>query len=73
MTVTSDFSKVLPLLPYLVPVIILELILLVVALLDWIKRPVTRGNRWVWLVVILLVNLVGPIIYFLFGRGEEAS
>jgi len=67
----TDLSKIIQFLPYLVPVVVLELILLVAAVLDWVKRPKTRGNRWVWLIVILFINTLGPIIYFLFGRGEE--
>jgi len=64
-------EKILQYLPYLIPVVVIELILLVSALLDWLKRPVLRGNRWVWLVVILFVNLFGPIIYFLFARKDD--
>ncbi|MFH2039590.1 MAG: PLD nuclease N-terminal domain-containing protein [Chloroflexota bacterium] len=58
--------------PYLIPVVIVQLILLVVALLDLLKREKTRGPKWVWVLVILFVNLFGPIIYFLFGRDNES-
>jgi hypothetical protein len=55
----------------LIPVIILEFGLLIWALLDVIKRPyVTGGNKIVWILVIVLVNLIGPILYFLVGRKE---
>jgi hypothetical protein len=57
--------------PYLIPVIILQLVLLVVALLDLARRERTRGPKILWLVVIIAVNLLGPIIYLLFGREEE--
>ena len=66
-------EKILEYLPYLIPVVIIQLILLVTALLDWIKRENTRGNKWVWLAVILFVNLFGPIFYFLFGRLDEVE
>ena len=29
------------------------------------------GNRAMWLVLSLVVVMFGPIIYFVFGRGEE--
>ncbi len=58
--------------PYLIPVVIVQLILLVVALLDLLKREKTRGPKWVWVLVILFVNLLGPIIYFVFGRDNES-
>ena len=58
-------------LPLLIPVILIEIILLIVALLDLIKRQQTRGPKWVWALVIVLVNIIGPIVYFIFGRREE--
>jgi hypothetical protein len=58
--------------PYLIPVVFVQLILLVVALLDLLKREKTRGPKWVWVLVILFVNLFGPIIYFVFGRDNES-
>ena len=64
-------EKILEYLPYLIPVVIIQLILTVTALLDWLKQPHLRGNRWVWLAVILFVNLFGPIIYFLFARQTD--
>lgn len=56
--------------PLLIPLIVLQLILMVAALVDLAKRPFTRGPKWVWLLVILLVNTIGPIIYFVLGREE---
>ena len=58
--------------PYLVPVLIIQLVLLVTALVDLIRRSHTRGPKWVWALVILFVNIIGPIVYFIFGRVEEA-
>jgi hypothetical protein len=58
--------------PYLIPVVVVQLILMIVALLDLLKRENTRGPKWVWLLVILFVNLFGPIIYFLFSRENES-
>lgn len=55
----------------LLPLLILQFILLVVALLDLIKRPETNGPKWVWLLVIVLINLIGPVLYFVFGRTKR--
>lgn len=64
-------EKLLEYLPLILPFVIIELALLVAALLDLSRREKTRGPKWVWVLVILFVNLLGPIIYFLFGREEE--
>ena len=61
------------LLPLLIPVAILEIGLLVWALLDLIRRKHVKGNKIVWIIVIVLINVIGPIVYFLFGRGEESA
>jgi len=58
--------------PYIIPVVVVQLVLLVVALLDLLKREKTRGPKWVWALVILFVNLFGPIIYLAFGRDNES-
>ncbi|MCK4831894.1 MAG: PLDc_N domain-containing protein [Anaerolineales bacterium] len=41
------------------------------ALLDMRKRPATKGPRWLWIVIILFVNTIGPIAYFVIGREDE--
>jgi len=67
-----DFASIIKqYLPLLIPVILIEIILLIVALLDLIRREQTRGPKWVWALVIVLVNIIGPIVYFIFGRREE--
>jgi len=57
-------------LPLLIPIALIQLALLVVALVDWARRERTKGPKWVWLLVILFVNIIGPIIYLLAGREE---
>lgn len=58
----------------LVVVIVLlavQLALDVIALVDLVRRPVERvtlGNKWVWVAIILLVNLIGAILYLAVGR-----
>ena len=49
----------------------LELGLDVFALVDLARRPkntVALGNKWVWVAIILLVNLLGAILYLVVGR-----
>lgn len=53
------------------PLFIVQLVLLVIALIDLIRIPQTKGPKWVWALVIIFVNMLGPIIYFIFGRRSE--
>jgi hypothetical protein len=64
-------DKIIPIIPYLIPVAVVFLILLVVALVDLVKREKTRGSKWIWLLIILASQPLGPIIYFVFGRVDE--
>ncbi|MBN1485781.1 MAG: PLDc N-terminal domain-containing protein [Chloroflexia bacterium] len=56
--------------PLLIPLVVIQLGLMVWALLDLLKRPTTRGPKWVWIIVIVVVNIIGPLVYFVAGREE---
>ena len=68
--ITTPLEKVLQLLPYIIPIVLLQLILMIVALVDLIRREKTRGPKWLWTIVIVLGELIGPIVYLIFGREE---
>jgi len=56
----------------IIPLILVEIGLMAFALYDLVKRKrVKGGNKWVWGVIIVVVNLIGPILYFVIGREEE--
>lgn len=59
------------LIPLLAPILIIQIVLIVVALLDLSKRAKTKGPRWLWVVIIIFLNMLGPILYFLVGREES--
>lgn len=67
----QDLQQLLDLAPLLIPVIIIQLGLIVAALADLIKRSKTRGPKWLWVVIILIFGIIGPIIYFVIGREDE--
>lgn len=60
-------------LPLLLPVLVLHLILIIVALWDLLRRNQNTENKWMWLLIIILINMVGPILYFIFGRREGSN
>jgi uncharacterized membrane protein YhaH (DUF805 family) len=67
----TTLDKLMQFIPYLVPVLIIQLILIVVAVIDLVKREHTRGPKWMWALIILFVNFIGPIVYFIVGRKED--
>ena len=63
---------IMPVLPLLIPLLVVQLVLVVVCLLDLSRRAKVRGlPKWAWAIIILLGELVGPIVYLFVGRIEE--
>jgi len=60
-----------PYLPFLIPVILIELGLMIFALTDLIRRERTKGPKWMWAILIVLVQIIGPVAYLLAGREES--
>ncbi|NMC02470.1 MAG: PLDc_N domain-containing protein [Chloroflexi bacterium] len=60
-------------LPLLIPLVLIQIGLLIFALLDLVKRPeeALNGSKVMWVLIIALVNVIGPILYFIVGRKDE--
>ena len=65
-------DKVMEVLPFLIPLVIAQFALLGYTLYHILThKTYKRGNRTLWLVVtIVLMNFVGPILYFLLGKED---
>jgi len=71
--VQEELDLILRILPFLIPLFIIQVALAVIALVDLVKRERVRGgNKLVWVLVIVLVNTIGPIVYLLAGREDSA-
>ena len=65
-------EKLIEYLPFLIPIAILELGLLITALVHIVRRQKTKNLNFVaWLLIIIIISLFGPVLYFLFGRVED--
>ncbi|SFF98304.1 Phospholipase_D-nuclease N-terminal [Halobacillus alkaliphilus] len=54
------------------PLIVIQIILMIAALISLIRTEETNGPKWVWALVIVIFNTLGPIAYFIFGRRFDA-
>ena len=63
-----DFARILPL---LIPIIIIQLGLQIYALVDLYRQESVKGPKWAWVLVIIFLNLIGPIVYLVVARKEE--
>jgi len=53
------------------PILVLQFILIVVALVDLVRIEATNGPKWMWALIIIFINLIGPIVYFVMGRNSQ--
>ncbi|MGH2408822.1 MAG: PLD nuclease N-terminal domain-containing protein [Chloroflexota bacterium] len=56
----------------LAPLVLISLALIVVALIDLVRREdkEVRGSKLLWGIVIVVIGTIGPIAYFVVGRKE---
>lgn len=61
------------LLPFLIPLIILQFVLLGIAIRHILTHDTyKRGNRTMWLVITIIgMEFIGPILYFLLGKEDS--
>jgi hypothetical protein len=73
-----DFSGFLKYIPFVVPLVIIQLGLAVYALVDLARRARTHGPRWLWAVGLIVTILGFPsgvivsALYLAWGRQIEA-
>jgi len=53
-----------------IPIVLIQLGLQIYALVDLARQPKVRGPKWVWVIIIILGELIGAIVYLVFGRKE---
>lgn len=59
-------------LPLFIPYIIAQYALAIAALIHVLRHPHYRfGNKIMWALVVLFIQIIGPVAYFAFGKGEE--
>ncbi|ASK64191.1 transcriptional regulator [Virgibacillus phasianinus] len=53
------------------PILVLQLILMITALVSCIREEKTNGPKWLWILLILFIGLIGPVLYFVVGRRNN--
>lgn len=68
----NDIALLMEYLPFLIPLIILQLGLAIYSAIHVIRHPHYRfSNQVMWMLIVLLMQFIGPLIYFIFGRGDH--
>ena len=65
-------EQIMEFLPFLIPLVIVQFALLGYTLYHILThKTYKRGSRALWLIVVLvLMNYVGPILYFVLGKED---
>ena len=68
----EQLKTIMGMLPFLIPLFLIQVALMVIALVDLFKREnMTSNTRLVWAFVIILINVIGPIVYLIAGRKDK--
>lgn len=67
-------SELLNTIPWgaIAPILVLDVILIMIALISCMKEENTNGPKWLWILIILFINLIGPVLYFVMGRRKDS-
>lgn len=58
-------------LPLFIPLVLLNIGLMITALIHVLRHPNYRfGNKALWIILVIFLQFFGPVIYFVFGKGE---
>ena len=63
-------QELLRLLPYFIPLIIIEYGLLIFALVQLIRSEVKYMPKWGWALIIIFINIIGPAVFLIVGRKK---
>ena len=70
-TLITTLKQYVQYLPYIIPIVLAELLLIIIALVDLARREKVRYiPKWAWALLIIFVQFIGAIGYLIFGREE---
>ncbi|MEZ4357923.1 MAG: PLDc N-terminal domain-containing protein [Eubacteriales bacterium] len=65
-------EQIMQYIPYLIPVVILQFALMIIALVHVFRHDhYKHGSRVLWVIIVVLINIIGPILYFVIGRSDD--
>jgi hypothetical protein len=69
--VQTPLDQLLHYLPYIIPIILVELVLVIICIVDLVRREKVRYiPKWAWALIIIFIQIFGAVGYLIFGREE---
>jgi hypothetical protein len=70
--INTNLNQLMDYLPFIIPILLIELGLMITAVIHILTHKNYRfGNRILWMFIVIIFQIIGPILYFTIGRGEE--
>ena len=70
----DGLDMIIEFLPFIIPLVLLQFGLMIFAIIDIIKKNRTKNLSPVaWILIAALINMLGPVLYFVLGRAENNS
>ena len=64
-------EQIIEFLPFIIPLALAQFGLMAYAVYHILTHKTYKiGNRAIWLVVSILINFIGPILYFVLGKED---
>ncbi|MBB4824705.1 preprotein translocase subunit YajC [Sporosarcina luteola] len=69
----DDFNDIdwMTIIPILLPFVLIAGLLILFALIDLYRNRHRRENVLMWTLIIIFINTIGPILYFILGRKDR--
>ena len=64
---------VLEILKFIWPLIVVQFALQIFCIVKVAKQGVANLRRWIWILIIILFNTIGPILFLIIGRSRSES
>lgn len=55
----------------LIPLVTIQFFLVIYCLVKIIKQGTANLNKWIWVIIVIGINLFGPIIFLAIGRRKD--
>lgn len=66
-------STILRMLPFFIPLLIIQYGLMIFALVQAAKNEVAYLPKWAWILIIVLFGVLGPIVFLIIGKKKETE
>jgi hypothetical protein len=70
----NSFNEIMGFMPLLIPFSLVSLGLMLFALIHAAKAASFKtGNKVLWILIIILIDIIGPVLYLVLGKSDSAE